>query len=364
MVKLTAPIALKDNEKRIVYGPVLIPDEPDSDGDIVSAERIESVAHRFVENYGNIDLQHSLNNVARLVESYISPVDLPVDNNQVIPKGSWIMGTRVTDDDAWNGVKSGKYTGFSIMAVQGTTAAAKAAEKGRVTLADLGDDWIVNAVSLVDDPAVPRAKFLAIKSKQTATAVSLDQLENMLQSSQKEETPVDVEQLTQVIRDVIADELQTVKEQVNNIAQQMGDAEQTSENSTDDADTETAEKSDEAATGDEAVTDEPADTSAQTTDTTEQDNEGGDEGAYSDPDGDAPVLTPDEQKQLRELLQALQQSEEAGGDTSTAGHTVTATPSTAGKSTGSSIRITGQDGAAEKATTVKPDRDPFGRKIR
>ena len=167
MAELTAPLVYKNEEKRIVYGPVLIPNEPDTDGDVVTAEQIENVAHKFVEEYGNIDLMHSLNNVGRLVESYILPVDLEVDEDTLIPKGSWIMGVRVTDDDAWQAVKDGKLSGFSIMALQ--KMAMKSSEKKqkskRVTLADLGDDWIVNAVSLVDEPAVPKAKWIAIKRK-------------------------------------------------------------------------------------------------------------------------------------------------------------------------------------------------------
>lgn len=167
MAELTAPLVYKNEEKRIVYGPVLVPDEPDSDNDVVTAEQIENVAHKFVEEYGNIDLMHSLNNVGRLVESYILPVDLEVDEETVIPKGSWVMGVRVTDDDTWQAVKEGKLGGFSIMALQ--KMAMKSSEKNqhskRVTLADLGDDWIVNAVSLVDEPAVPKAKWIAIKSK-------------------------------------------------------------------------------------------------------------------------------------------------------------------------------------------------------
>lgn len=169
MAELTAPFVYKNDEKRIVYGPVLIPDEPDTDNDVVTEEHIENVAHKFVEDYGNIDLMHSLNNVGRLVESYILPVDLQVDNDSVVPKGSWVMGVRVTDDNAWQSVKEKKLGGFSIMAMQKT--AMKSSEKNvekeskRVTLADLGDDWIVNAVSLVDEPAVPKAKWIAIKSK-------------------------------------------------------------------------------------------------------------------------------------------------------------------------------------------------------
>lgn len=167
--ELTAPFVFKNEEKRIVYGPVLIPNEKDSDDDVVTPEKIEQVAHKFVEDYGNVDLMHSLNNVGRLVESYILPTDLEVNDKLTVPKGSWMMGVRVTDDDSWKAVKEKKLGGFSIMAMQKT--AMKSAEKNdkkdskRVTLADLGEDWIVNAVSLVDEPAVPKAKFIAIKSK-------------------------------------------------------------------------------------------------------------------------------------------------------------------------------------------------------
>lgn len=182
MAELTAPFVYKNDEKRIVYGPVLIPDEPDTDDDVVTAEQIENVAHGFVEQYGNIDIQHSLNNVGRLVESYILPVDLEVDGDNVVPKGSWLMGVRVTNDEAWESVKSGELGGFSIMAIH--NQAIKSTEKNdegskRVTLADLDEmgGWIVNAVSLVDEPAVPKAKFLAIKSSKNSDDDSNDNID-------------------------------------------------------------------------------------------------------------------------------------------------------------------------------------------
>ena len=173
MAELTAPFVAKNDEKRIVYGPVLIPDEPDTDGDVVSAEKIEQVAHKFLEEYGNIDLMHSLNNVGKVVESYILPFDWEIDEEVTIPKGSWMMGVRVTDDETWKAVKEGKLGGFSIMAIQRSViknAKKEKQEMKRVTLADLGDDWIVNAVSLVDEPAVPLAKWIAIKSKKNITS--------------------------------------------------------------------------------------------------------------------------------------------------------------------------------------------------
>jgi hypothetical protein len=161
--ELTAPMVHKNEAKRIVFGPVLIPNEPDSDGDVVTVEQIERVAHKFVEAYRNIDLQHTLQNVGDLLESYITPVDLQY-GELTIPKGSWMMGVRVTDDATWDKVQKGTLTGFSIM---GIPAAMKSAstKSQRTTLADLGDAWVVNAVSLVDSPAVPKAKWVVIKSK-------------------------------------------------------------------------------------------------------------------------------------------------------------------------------------------------------
>lgn len=172
MTELTAPVVVKNEDKKIVYGPVLIPNEPDHDGDRILPEKIEQVAHKFNEQYGNIDLQHTLNNVGKMVESYIAPTDL-IFGEVSVPKGSWMMGVRVTDSASWEAVKSGKLTGFSIMGIRSavmkskemTTDEIQAATK-RTTLKDLGEDWIVNAVSLVDEPAVPKAKFLVVKSKQ------------------------------------------------------------------------------------------------------------------------------------------------------------------------------------------------------
>ncbi|MDQ0418466.1 hypothetical protein J2Z48_002658 [Croceifilum oryzae] len=147
----------------------MVPNEPDHDGDKVNKEKIEEVAHRFVEKYANIDLQHSLNNVGSLVESYITPVDLTFDD-VTVPQGSWMLGVRVTDESAWSNVKKGKLTGFSIMGIPQAVMKNQSNQEiqtalKRITLKDLGEDWIVNAVSLVDEPCVPKAKFLVVKSK-------------------------------------------------------------------------------------------------------------------------------------------------------------------------------------------------------
>lgn len=226
MVELTAPVVFKQEDKKIVYGPVLIPNEPDHDGDRIQPEKIEQVAHKFNEQYGNIDLQHTLNNVGKMVESYIAPTDL--DFGEVtVPKGSWMMGVRVTDESSWEAVKSGKLTGFSIMGIRSavmkskemTTDEIQAATK-RTTLKDLGEDWIVNAVSLVDEPAVPKAKFLVVKSKQEPSDEEsfFAKLKNFFQAESPTEggETMDKEEIVALVKSTVSDvlkEQQKEKEQ-------------------------------------------------------------------------------------------------------------------------------------------------------
>jgi hypothetical protein len=85
----------------------------------------------------------------------------------------------VVNDVAWKKVESGELTGFSIMGIQSNVLKSimndvskgervdKALNEAmkRVLIRDLGKDWLVPFVSLVDEPCVPKAKFFAIKKK-------------------------------------------------------------------------------------------------------------------------------------------------------------------------------------------------------
>jgi hypothetical protein len=175
--ELTGLIVQKSTARQIAYAAVLVPGEPDSDGDTLTAQRIEETAHEFLAAYRNVDLQHTLNNVAVPVESYITPAPMAVkhgDDEVELPAGTWIMAAKVLDDTTWGGIEDGTLTGFSIMGIPRTTAEAAFKSAGddapdmalkRTTLRDLGADWITCAVSIVDTPAVPKAKFFALKSQ-------------------------------------------------------------------------------------------------------------------------------------------------------------------------------------------------------
>ena len=176
MTELTGPFVnvKSTGELQIATAPVLVPGEPDSDGEILTPEKISEVALGWMEKYRNIDIQHSLVNVAIPVESYILPFEMVAQMEgkaTVIPKGSWMMSVKIPDPAIWAKVKSGELSGFSIMGVSRNTlnnilASGKSFESAskRTLLADLGPDWEVTHNSIVDRPAVPKAKWIALKS--------------------------------------------------------------------------------------------------------------------------------------------------------------------------------------------------------
>ena len=102
-----------DEEQRLVYGLVLVPDVEDLQGDIVSKEDIEAAAHDYLVHSRLIKAQHRAPTDADVVESYITTVDVQLGKG-VAPAGSWIMVTKVHSAAMWEAIKKGDITGYSI----------------------------------------------------------------------------------------------------------------------------------------------------------------------------------------------------------------------------------------------------------
>ena len=101
-----------DEEQQLVYGEVYAPGFPDSQGDFMTAETIQKMAHEFMRKglVDKIDLHHSqVESGCYVVESFIARADDPV----FIP-GAWVLGVKVPDPDVWALVKSGELNGFSF----------------------------------------------------------------------------------------------------------------------------------------------------------------------------------------------------------------------------------------------------------
>lgn len=171
--ELTGPIVSKNAAERIAFAAVLVPGEPDLDYDkgekLLTEAEVERVANQWLASYGNIDLQHSLNNVAVPVQSYTTYSDRVVKvggQDLKLPRGTWILGSRL-DEPTWAKVVDGTLTGYSVMGIR--KAAMKSVLKGdevlkKTLIKDLGEDWVAPFVSVVDTPAVPKSKWFVLKS--------------------------------------------------------------------------------------------------------------------------------------------------------------------------------------------------------
>ncbi len=117
-----------DEERRMVYGAVLIPDKlipriDQATGEEYyikfSKETIRAAAYAFLKqgNQREHTLQHEIKvSGCTVVESWIreyeedKAVKLGID----APVGTWIVGNKVDNDEVWLSIKSGEVKGFSI----------------------------------------------------------------------------------------------------------------------------------------------------------------------------------------------------------------------------------------------------------
>jgi hypothetical protein len=103
-----------DKAKRIVYGLFLVPEKADHDGDVISEEDIEKVAHGFIADYRTIDEMHKDVISADIVESAIAWEDGLKYYGKELTKGTWFGAIKVHDKEVWEKVRNGTYKGFSV----------------------------------------------------------------------------------------------------------------------------------------------------------------------------------------------------------------------------------------------------------
>lgn len=145
----------------ILKGSVCVPNIPDTIGDVLTEQEIRE-ASLFFQRYGGIiDVQHTMQPVGKLLESYIleSPTTF---NNIEYPKGSWFVSVEVDDEEIQKALNDGEYTGFSIFA-----APYRSVDEMRRPMKPLHknltfnntDSWKPVCISIVDIPSHPMALF-------------------------------------------------------------------------------------------------------------------------------------------------------------------------------------------------------------
>ena len=110
-----------DPEERLVFGWASIVSAAgveivDSQSDVLDAVSLEKSMYAYVEDSRVGGEMHEKMGVGTLVESFVSTPSklqkLGLAEN-ALPTGVWV-GFRISDDETWAGIKSGKFTAFSI----------------------------------------------------------------------------------------------------------------------------------------------------------------------------------------------------------------------------------------------------------
>jgi len=118
-----------DDEKRIVTGPVMIPNKMilrrDEDGNpfyiYFTKETIRKMSEKFFakNKHNNTDINHDENITTEntLIESWISESikhDKSYKYGFALPEGTWYVSYKINDDETWNLIKEGELRGFSL----------------------------------------------------------------------------------------------------------------------------------------------------------------------------------------------------------------------------------------------------------
>lgn len=128
---IEAPIIKVDEERRIASGWAIVAkrtdgtDAPDSQGDVIDTPEAIAALRKSFEDYAmesrDGDLMHAFFGVAKLVEMVVMTPDVQEAmgiEKGTVPVGAWVSfhyPETPLGNEAWEGVKSGKYSAFSIV---------------------------------------------------------------------------------------------------------------------------------------------------------------------------------------------------------------------------------------------------------
>lgn len=115
----TEVVKAVNEEQRMVMVVTLQPEVADAHGDIYSADEIEKACVNFNVNCNRANLLHKAHTSAvKIVQSYITMTDIPLEDGRLVLKGSWVqwlyVDTTVEGELIWKSIKDGDLIGISI----------------------------------------------------------------------------------------------------------------------------------------------------------------------------------------------------------------------------------------------------------
>lgn len=193
-------IVYKNDEKREMTAAVMIPNYEDCDykrGEKkFTEEEIADFAHDYLGDFRIVDKQHEFfgsgEEVATPIESWLLEKDTEFSlldgSKKTYPKGTWMLKSRINDDDTWEKVEKGEYTGYSVTVVNEDLAnqIKKVAAKSRTLIKDIPNPKAVT-VAIVDKPCVKDATFCSMKG--TSREESYEGKRDLLRSELRKQVP-------------------------------------------------------------------------------------------------------------------------------------------------------------------------------
>lgn len=113
------------SEQGLLTALVYVPESVDSQGDIASATVIKDMAHNFLANGGNIDINHNLDTLSkdkvRVAETFLVQKGdtrfdgiKDYDGKPVSPEGAWAVVLKILDPDLRKNYREGGWQGVSM----------------------------------------------------------------------------------------------------------------------------------------------------------------------------------------------------------------------------------------------------------
>lgn len=139
-----------DNEMRRVYGIVYAPLQADLQGDYADVETIRKAADSFMKNgrQTNVDLNHSF----AQTNAYVAESWLLRKNDSIFPgeaEGAWAVGIQVENQDVWEQIKKGLFTGISLAGQAQAEITERAVESQQLESISEGGNLVKSIVSQV-----------------------------------------------------------------------------------------------------------------------------------------------------------------------------------------------------------------------
>ncbi len=111
--KFVAVTKAEENPERFVMSVVYEPDEKDTQGDWATADEIRKAAWSFMESDQVYKINHDEEGEIHVLESYIATVDFTMED-QKIKAGTWLLGSRIRNEETWEKIEKGELTGYSM----------------------------------------------------------------------------------------------------------------------------------------------------------------------------------------------------------------------------------------------------------